>query len=218
MHRWPYDLDEEVLTGSRISGRTIEVLVGDKDELFSVHQSLIRASSSFFEKALGGKWKESAQRTVRLPDDDPNIFALYIHWIYFGAIPVSSIKRKKAVENSEITDLVKAYIMGDKLLDPAFQDATIDAIIEETTGIAERGNYYKQLQNAVSYAYCNSCEPSPIREVLVDIFAHDGQDEWLSGWTPPLPFFSHLTSALLNVRKAPKTSLDNEKYRTPKGK
>lgn len=206
------------MTGNRISGRTIEVLVGDKDELFSVHQSLIRTSSSFFEKALGGKWKESVQRTVKLPDDDPDIFATYIHWIYFGTVHTVTELTAKPAEDSEITSLVKAYIMGDKLLDPTFQIATINAISMRIEFKAENDDLCKKLQDAITYAYSNTCESSPIRQVLVNIFANCGESGWLSGWTPPVPFFPDLTYALLKVREVLQTSTDTKTYKRPKRK
>lgn len=66
-------------------GRSIEVLVGPSPPtIFSVHENLIRSSSAFFDAATRGVWKESAARQVLLPEDDPEIFELYLHWLYYA--------------------------------------------------------------------------------------------------------------------------------------
>jgi hypothetical protein len=52
---------------------------------FFVHQSLIVARSEFFAKALRGEWKEAHQRKVSLPDDEAEVFRLYLQLLYVGA-------------------------------------------------------------------------------------------------------------------------------------
>lgn len=54
---------------------------------FFVHQSLISARSEFFAKALRGDWKEAQQREVSLPDDEAEVFRLYLQLLYIG-VPI----------------------------------------------------------------------------------------------------------------------------------
>jgi hypothetical protein len=49
---------------------------------FTVHQDLISTRSEFFAKALRGDWKEAQERTVVLPDDEPEVFRLYLQFLY----------------------------------------------------------------------------------------------------------------------------------------
>jgi hypothetical protein len=62
--------------------------------------------------------------TVKLPEDDPKIFALYSHWLYLSKIPiVKAPEKKESIGNivaKEYLDLVNAYVLGDKLLDSKF--------------------------------------------------------------------------------------------------
>lgn len=56
------------------------VVVGRQPNVkeFCVDQTLICRRSEFFEQALRGKWKASERRKVWLPDDELEIFSLYL--------------------------------------------------------------------------------------------------------------------------------------------
>jgi len=60
------------------------VLVGPESSVkeFSVHEDLICPRSMFFKKAMSGTWKESEERKVELPEDELEVFALYLKLIY----------------------------------------------------------------------------------------------------------------------------------------
>lgn len=47
------------------------------------------ASSEFFKAAMKKEWAEGQTRTVSFPDDDPDDFAHYLDWMYFGNFPTS---------------------------------------------------------------------------------------------------------------------------------
>ncbi|KAK8192061.1 hypothetical protein BKA81DRAFT_285583, partial [Phyllosticta paracitricarpa] len=59
---------------------------GDNPKVFQVHEVLLRSSSSFFEKALGGDWKESKEKMVPLPDEDVEIFSIYQKWLLLNKL------------------------------------------------------------------------------------------------------------------------------------
>lgn len=48
------------------------------------HKDLIVSRSDFFTRALNGKWKEGNDNVVKLPEDEPEIFWLYIQLLYSG--------------------------------------------------------------------------------------------------------------------------------------
>jgi hypothetical protein len=64
----------------------LTVLVGDGDDKhdFTVHEDVICGCSEFFRKAMNGKWKESEERVVPLPQEDPEIFSMYLQACYVG--------------------------------------------------------------------------------------------------------------------------------------
>lgn len=115
--------------------------MGEDRQSFRVNEQMIRSSSSFFDKALAGEWKEALNRTVEMPSDDPDVFAVYMHWLYCGTIPILYHKERHSIKGDEFFSsaehyaLVKAYILGDKILDPRFQNAIIDAIAEKVNKV-----------------------------------------------------------------------------------
>ncbi|PSN62379.1 hypothetical protein BS50DRAFT_457197, partial [Corynespora cassiicola Philippines] len=67
----------------------VTILVGqdDKQKQFTVHEDLLRTRSKYFDACLKGNpnvgtWIESEDRVVRLPDDEPEVFALYTQSLY----------------------------------------------------------------------------------------------------------------------------------------
>jgi hypothetical protein len=69
---------------SYVASLSIRVLVGAEEsgmKEFTVHEDLICPRSQFFRKAMSGPWKESEERKVDLPEDEPGVFALYLKLI-----------------------------------------------------------------------------------------------------------------------------------------
>ncbi|PLB48318.1 hypothetical protein P170DRAFT_448051 [Aspergillus steynii IBT 23096] len=163
---------------NKFQGRTIDIVVGVERKVYSVHEQLIRASSVFFDKVMAGEWTESRQRTVQLPDDDPEIFALYVHWLYCGTLPVFCDEPDPA-KNDEYMGLIKAYVLGDKLLDAEFHNAVIDAIVEESRSEAQDKHLWFPGEKVIEYAYENTTERAPIRRLLVDMWAIYAKSSWL---------------------------------------
>lgn len=177
-------------------------MVGDQHEVFGVHERLIRAYSPFFDKAMSGNWQESSRRAVELPDDEPTIFQLYIHWLYYETLPVFC-NEPGLSGNAEYLELIKAYILGDKLMDSKFQDAVIDAIIEKSVSKASDGASWYPVGEALEYTYNNTNGSALIRKLLVDMYVIYGHGNWLHDWgeaaSIPQPFLSELASRLLDL-------------------
>lgn len=107
----------------RLGTKIITVQVGKPGftKYFTVHEELVRASSPFFEAALGRDWQEAAERIVNLPDDRPAIFQLYIQWLYSGQM-FCQVQGDKAQQlgngvqtNNECDCFEQSFILADKL-------------------------------------------------------------------------------------------------------
>ena len=250
-----------LLIHSRFSGRAADIVVGEDRQVYSIHENLLCKASLFFKKALSGPWQESVKRVIDMPDDEPKIFAIYVHWHYSGTIAVASDgstpdesdnsdedadedsddnmdedKDKDAdgdlpeflredsltysterliealvgyrAQNSgegpsgenggndgnatdttadiadwpvddEYLNLVKAYVLGDKIIDPTFQNATIDAIIEKSTIVGHNGMKMYPDMDAIIYAYDHTSRSARIRELLVDLYVMHGNWTWI---------------------------------------
>lgn len=58
---------------------------------FVVPESLLVHYSKFFRAALTGNFSEAKDKTVKLEEDDPKMFELFVHWLYYQSFPVKSI-------------------------------------------------------------------------------------------------------------------------------
>ncbi|PYI15781.1 hypothetical protein BO86DRAFT_415703 [Aspergillus japonicus CBS 114.51] len=186
---------------NKSQGRAIEIVVGDEQKVYGVHEGLIRSSSPFFDKAMAGEWTE--------------IVALYIHWLYYSTLPVFC-DEPGLFGNSEYLDLVKAYVLGDKILDIRFQDTVIDAIVEKCHSIARDGLRWYPVGEVLEYAYHNLAASAPILELFVDIYVAQASSSWLHDWadptTIPQPLLLRLASKLLNQRDTSEEPLEASKY------
>jgi hypothetical protein len=57
-------------------------VVGEAACDFFAHEGLICPRSDFFHKAMNGPWKEAGERMVPLPEDEVEIFSLYLDLLY----------------------------------------------------------------------------------------------------------------------------------------
>jgi hypothetical protein len=159
------------------------VLVGTGQEPLTVHERLIRNSSTFFEKVLTKPSKELSRRRVSLGKEDPDIFKAYIHWLYRNSISVPNRELSGHFDDGYLF-LVKTYVLGNRLLDVNFQNAIIDAIWERyMSGDPEDGMSLGPGASPTTYAYKNTSERSPLRRLLVDICVHDQCCEWIDDKT-----------------------------------
>ncbi|KAJ5685374.1 hypothetical protein N7536_007993 [Penicillium majusculum] len=199
----------------KIQGPTLTIIVGASKEPFQVHESIICTSSLFFKKAMSGSRKESKEHTLELPEDDPQVFALYSHWLYFSTIPVvvERVAKKKLPENSarEYNDLIKAYLLGDKLLDTNFQNSVIDAIIEQSTTTNPDEQRYYPGEDAVKHVYHNTTESATIRKLLVDMYVDTAAPNWLHGELPK-EFLYSVTEGLMKKRVSSCNPIKASKY------
>jgi hypothetical protein len=64
---------------------TFVVDVGKKPyrERFTVHQDLFIQRSKFFRAAASPQWKKPG-KTCRLVDDNPMVFAIYVHCLHYS--------------------------------------------------------------------------------------------------------------------------------------
>ncbi|KAK5739077.1 hypothetical protein LTR17_005597 [Elasticomyces elasticus] len=184
-----------------ITGATIEVVVGPEKSIFYVHEKLLRARSAFFEAALNKEWKEGQDKKVELPEDDASTFGRYIHYLYSGKLAVTQ-------EGTTGNDLLAwLYVLGEKLIDPAFQDRVIDAIIAGTReGVADDKGVFQRwypVTEVVDTIYKATPKDSPARRLMVDMHVLKGKATWIETEQPEcnnLEFLVDLAVAMFEKR------------------
>lgn len=210
-------ISHSILTTQRLTGPTIIVVVGNQQKLeeFKVHEALIRASSPFFDKALTGPWIEASQRLVKLPEDEPKAFALYINWLYSGKVPAHSEDA-----NTDYNHLLNAYTLAERLLDTEFHNAVIDAVVERSQDKVTCGAPRFPASLTIYHAFNNTESSAPIRRLLVDMYVNNGSGAWLRDpYSPrnfPQSFLLMLASSVMDQRMAPCGKLVCTHYHHPK--
>jgi hypothetical protein len=111
----------------------IQVCVGQgqKQETFDVHESLIIARALFFRKELSEVRKKSEDHPIRLLEDEPTIFKLYVHLLYTGVAAIlPDPVPEHYVEYDEHLALANLYVLAEKLQDTDAKYAVVEATME----------------------------------------------------------------------------------------
>ncbi len=68
------------------------VLVGEAEQRFVAHESVLCATSGFFRDSLSGDWLEGKERVVRLPEQSHEAFNVYLTWLYRNTIDLPEFR------------------------------------------------------------------------------------------------------------------------------
>lgn len=171
---------------------------------YTVHKNLICEHSQFFKTATKQEWLEESQEPIHLPEDDPDVFQVYLHWLYTNTLP-TRINTSGWIGNAEYIQLAKAYVLGDKLQDGDFQDVVIDMIVDKCKWQSIDGGKWYPAGEIVQKIYDNTLSNSKARCLLVDIYVSHGSGSWLYDYSKPhdIPkeFIYDLTVSFLDKRK-----------------
>ena len=147
---------------------------------FIAHESFLTSRSEFFRRAMNGKWAEADSRVVKLPDDKPEAFALYLNFIYTGQL---NTMRKSKEElallaedafviyiTSEFQDIFRLYVLAEKLQDVSAKNAAITAAAEVTQLKSVTKSWTVPPLSTANHVYEGTPEGSPARRFLADMW------------------------------------------------
>jgi len=104
----------------------VEIFIGKSKQRFHVHKRLLGDKIPYFKNMFESGFQESIDQTATLPEDDPEVFALFIQWIYGNAFK----KPTNVTEDSPSTfRLVQVYAFAEKISLPILMDYTMTYII-----------------------------------------------------------------------------------------
>ncbi|OJJ99584.1 hypothetical protein ASPACDRAFT_119158 [Aspergillus aculeatus ATCC 16872] len=187
--------------GNKYAGACLTIMVGPRTSRYTVHEKIARASSPYTDKLL----RERTTRIIDLPGDEPAMVGVYVHWLYHRTLPVICDQAQQ-----EYLHLIKAYVLGVKLLDTKFQNTVVDAIIEQRQSSSQDGKSPAPGREAIKYAYSHTSSSAPIRRLLVDITANRTTDpKWLTSTENDKPgaFLLELVAKLMDRRATKKEPL-----------
>lgn len=164
---------------------------------FDVHQSIICDTSRFFRQKI----RSSRDRVVLLPTEEPEIFEIYLHWLYFSTFFDDAKVLSVAQAASEHLRLARAFALGTRMEDTQFQDAVMDAITEQSRIKHSDGSQSCPGTTAIEHIYSHSSIGSNARSCLVYIFASVKQWNPAPTWEKFPPVFVADLMAELYRRK-----------------
>lgn len=150
--------------------KEIIVILSDEDSdyttTFTVPECLLVETSEFFKAACrDGAWLESTSRTIKLAEVEPDVFNAYLLWVHRKDLPTAP--SDDAFELVE--DLVRLWLLADRLADFRLRNTVIDAIIVELNGFITSLNVFPP--ELAAQVWSATTPGRSIRRLIVDYYA-----------------------------------------------
>ena len=126
-----------------------------------VHEPLLCMKSEYFRKTLQTGFKEGVDREIKLPDDDPEVIAAFLAWVYTNNLDHLD---PDDVRSSDRT--LQLYRFADKICLIPLQNSCLDHMIT----IFQSVGFYLDW-TWVREHYENSRASDGLRKLLVDLKA-----------------------------------------------
>ena len=177
-------------------------------QCFSVHEGIICSRSEFFKRALNGNWTESEGRIVRLAEDNPETFGIYMNLVYTGFVLTDTLDKSKtrSMICDEFNVLGRLYVLCEKLQDRAAKNSTIEGLLEVSMETCEN-KYGCPRSDTIALVYRGTCAGSVGRRLMVDLWRKIAV-EYLTKCSDELP-----KEFVVDLAISMKTQLDGHKIK-----
>jgi hypothetical protein len=216
----------------------VEVIVGLDDDYkaFFAHRDLITSRSRFFAKALttyeeDGEgnilWAEGEDGIVKLPKDDKEVFADYLHLLYQETVPVrAKVKNADALSpkdlsravidavDEEFTALSKLYVFCEKVRDTQGKALVIAAFVQAAQIEREDGFRQHPGQGPVNIIYEGTMEGDALRKFCVDVYVLVGHGTWFKDHGAEDYHREFMFDVMVEVLKTRKRPADKSKIKS----
>ena len=139
----------------------VRIIVGPTKVPYQLHCNLLRRSSSYFDEVLGGAWK-GWNTALDLPEDDPELFSIIVHWLY--ARPIN-LELPPPVEGC-IRTLFRLHILAESLRVLGMESAILTCF-RENCSLDDRAPNTTEIE----YVYKHSAANSPLPALIADTAA-----------------------------------------------
>jgi hypothetical protein len=152
----------------------IVVEVGHEHQKYRIYKDLISYYSEYFRNALKEPWREAEDRVVELPDIEPQVFDIFVDWLYSQKVPEKNTHwvaptenmKDNSTEHVQMAEIlvIKTYVFADRFLVPTFRCAIYNhfaaSLIKDCIP-----PYYE----VIIFAFENLTEKSAMLDLLVGI-------------------------------------------------
>ncbi|KAF2690839.1 hypothetical protein K458DRAFT_426270 [Lentithecium fluviatile CBS 122367] len=117
----------------------IVVSVGPTQQKYRIYKDLISFYSEYFRNALKEPWKEAEDRVIELPDIEPQVFDVFVDWLYSQKVPEKNKQwveptdkiKSNSTEHVQLAEqlVMKTYVFADRFMDciPPYYEVIIYA-------------------------------------------------------------------------------------------
>ncbi|KAH3948663.1 hypothetical protein HBH70_071730 [Parastagonospora nodorum] len=154
------------------------IIVGSDQKRFVVHQGLLTHYSEFFRAALTGRFKEAEDKVVKLEDQSPRIFEVFVHWLYYQRFPdadhndgaeiIELFQDEACLEKryNSVGTLIKLYVFADRHDVEKLRLATINELFQR---VLETVNCPHPTATSIEFAFEHLDVGSPLCHFLADV-------------------------------------------------
>lgn len=118
---------------------------------------------------------------MKLPDDDPAVFAIYVHYLYTGEFAVNVAESLKEYDgHAERITLAKVYLLGEKLHDTTCKNAVTKAFSNTIRQARSDGKLFSPNAQVIEIIYSGTGRQSLLRKLIVDFFTSSASSQFIS--------------------------------------
>lgn len=170
-----------------LASPTFRVSVGEgtMKKNFYVHRGIAASRATLFKDALKGSVADADGLTVSLPEEDPEIFLLYMQTLYVSLTSFSSdfcTETDDSIQlgqvqvtnaNHKFLALSKALVLAAKLKDNKAEAMMLNAILDHSKSAAFTGGTSELPDlDAVAIIYRGTAPTDPARALLVKLYTN----------------------------------------------
>jgi len=163
------EMREKLAKRANLYASMVTIIVGPEERSYIIHKGILCKHAAYFEAALSAGFLESRTMTIRLDEEDPLIFDIFINWLY---------ARKILPDDASVIDMAwqmkaELYIFADRRGCSALKNDTINLMVEHALDNEDSTLSVAIPPNAVVYyIWENTSASSPLRRLMVDIYAY----------------------------------------------
>ena len=118
-----FDQSRLISSRSVLTGGVITIYVGPKRKEYQIHKVLL-ASCEYWRKFLDSKLPEDSQ-AMHLPEQDPNIWDLFVNWLYRGSLKDICVENEDMAE-TQVRQYIMLYSRAEQWAIPTLQNKIMD--------------------------------------------------------------------------------------------
>ena len=156
----------------------VTLYVSNDREVFYIHRNLLCKASPVFKAAFAGKFRESSDFSMDLPDEDVGSLNRLVQWLYTKSYEVDDYDSEEHVL-ARVWQLARLNALADK-----YDIVTLrNDVVDKFFAIFNRGkaaNMPKFPTKLAEYVYTNSSKRCALRDLLAAVYCWKVPHSWYS--------------------------------------